>query len=218
MANGKTDKHVEISPPNFQLAEFRIVGTAPLVINKMSAKGLEMMRAKQEAGQTGRKGKARTAKDFDAAYKGAMRVSREGWHGFAAPSIRNSMIRACSLVGFTMTQAKMSVFCEHDGLDKDDAMPLVKLDTPGPEYTEMVVRNKSGVADIRARPMYPSGWEATVRLNFDADQFTLTDVSNLLLRAGMQVGIGEGRPASKDSAGMGWGTFTIKDKKKKGGE
>jgi hypothetical protein len=44
---------------------------------------------------------------------------------------------------------------------------------------------------------------------YDADQFTLEDVSNLLARAGMQVGIGEGRPDSKMSAGMGWGTFRI---------
>jgi len=32
---------------------------------------------------------------------------------------------------------------------------------------------------------------------------------------GLQVGIGEGRPDSKNSAGMGWGMFTIEDKEKK---
>jgi hypothetical protein len=52
-------------------------------------------------------------------------------------------------------------------------------------------------------------WSATLRVKFDADQFTVTDVVNLLSRAGGQVGIGEGRPDSKESAGMGWGTFRI---------
>ena len=35
------------------------------------------------------------------------------------------------------------------------------------------------------------------------------DVTNLLMRVGQQVGIGEGRPDSKNSAGMGWGTFNV---------
>ena len=36
-----------------------------------------------------------------------------------------------------------------------------------------------------------------------------TDVTNLMQRVGMQVGIGEGRPDSRDSAGLGWGTFRL---------
>jgi hypothetical protein len=32
-------------------------------------------------------------------------------------------------------------------------------------------------------------------------------------RVGAQVGIGEGRPDSKNSTGMGWGTFEIKEVK-----
>ena len=42
------------------------------------------------------------------------------------------------------------------------------------------------------------------------DQFTDEDVINLLTRAGQQVGVGEGRPYSKSSNGLGYGLFTIK--------
>jgi ribosomal protein S17 len=42
------------------------------------------------------------------------------------------------------------------------------------------------------------------------DQFKVQDVANLLSRVGEQVGICEGRPDSKNSAGMGWGTFQVK--------
>ena len=73
----------------------------------------------------------------------------------------------------------------------------------------MAVRNESGVCDLRPRPMWRKGWEAVVRVRFDGDQFTLIDVANLLLRAGMQVGIGEGRPDSRNSCGMGWGLFRL---------
>jgi hypothetical protein len=51
-----------------------------------------------------------------------------------------------------------------------------------------------------------------LRFRYDADQFTASDVVNLIARAGMQVGICEGRPDSSNSTGMGWGTFEISDK------
>ena len=52
-------------------------------------------------------------------------------------------------------------------------------------------------------------WNAQLHLAWDADQFASQDVINLLARAGAQVGIGEGRPDSQSSGGMGWGTFRI---------
>jgi hypothetical protein len=52
-------------------------------------------------------------------------------------------------------------------------------------------------------------WSAKIKIRYDADQFTIADVTNLLARAGIQNGIGEGRPNSKNGPGMGWGTFEI---------
>jgi hypothetical protein len=52
-------------------------------------------------------------------------------------------------------------------------------------------------------------WRAEVRIRFNAEQFTELDVANLLLHAGISIGIGEGRPFSRNSAGLGWGTFTL---------
>jgi hypothetical protein len=70
------------------------------------------------------------------------------------------------------------------------------------------VRNKSGVADLRVRPMWRE-WHVRLTVRYDADQFTESDVVNLFHRAGLQVGIGEGRPFSKESNGLGYGTFTL---------
>jgi hypothetical protein len=121
------------------------------------------------------------------------------------------MISACRLVGFKMTLAKMSIFVEADGFDADDGTPLVKLIAGEPERMDAAVRNATGVIDIRSRPMWRE-WQADLRVRFDGDQFTLDDVANLLSRVGVQVGIGEGRPDSKASAGMGWGTFKLAEK------
>jgi hypothetical protein len=210
--NGKHDasapKPLTISPPNFQVAQVRIVGTAPLVQNKFSAKARAQMRATQEAGPQAKKGTKKEPKDFNAAFQGAIHRSPEGEYGVPAPAFRNAMIDACRAVGFKMTHAKMFVFVDADFFDVDDGTPLVKLEAGEPEYHEMAVRNDSGVADIRPRPMWRE-WAITLRIRFNADQFSAADVINLLQYAGIGVGIGEGRPFSKNSAGMGWGTFRI---------
>ena len=140
-------------------------------------------------------------------YEQAKHVSEEGWIGIPAPSFRNAMISACRIVGFKMTLAKLSVFVLPDGFDADDGTPLVRI-YGEPEVHEGLVRNATGVADVRWRPMWRK-WHAIVRVSYDADQFTIEDVLNLLARSGMPVGIGEGRPDSKQSAGMGWGTFEV---------
>lgn len=198
-----------ISPPNFQTAVFQIRGTAPYVQNKFSAKVRETIRATQEAGSTSRKGKKREPKDFQAAYEGAIHYADEGWIGIPAPAFRNAMVSACRVVGYAMTRAKLSVFVEADGFDRDDGMPLVRITKGKPIYHETYTRTTTGVVDLRARPMWREGWEAIVRVRFDGDQFTVEDVANLMVRAGLQVGVGEGRPDSTKSTGMGWGLFEI---------
>lgn len=205
-----TVEAVAIKPPNIQMAVFRILGSAPYVQNKFSQKAREQMKATQELGSTERsKRPKREPKDFHALYEGAIHRSTEGWEGIPASSFRNAMISACRLVGFKMTLAKLSVFIFADGFDADDGTPLIKITKGQPRYVEHMVRLATGVPDVRARPMWDQGWEADVRIRFDADQFTLSDISNLLMRVGIQVGIGEGRPDSPSSAGMGWGTFEL---------
>lgn len=205
------DKRIEVTikPPKFEIATLRLVGTVPLVINAFSAKAREQMRAKQKAGSTAKKQKVRDAKDFQAAYEESKHVAREGWCGIPAAAFRNAMISACRLVGFTMTLAKLSVSVEADGFDRVDGVPLVRITKGEPHYAEHYVRNETGVVDLRPRAMWDEGWEAEVRVRWDADQFTAQDVVNLMSRVGQQVGICEGRPDSKRSAGMGWGLFTV---------
>lgn len=168
-----------------------------------------MMSAKQAAGSTAKKGAKRDAKNFDACYRGAMHVSTEKWHGIPASSFRCAMVSACRLVGFKMTIAKLSVFVVADGYDSIDQQGLIRITKGKPRRVDSYVKNETGVADIRPRPHWDPGWEAQVKIQFDADQFTTQDVLNLLMRVGMQVGIGAGRPDSSKSTGMGWGTFEI---------
>jgi hypothetical protein len=208
MAAKQLSEVVAISPPKFERIQVRIVGTAPLMQNAFPKKAMDMMKAKMAAGSTAKKGQKRDARDFDADFKQAQHVSQDGWNGIPASALRNACIDVCRMVGFKMTHAKLSVFVEADGLDANDGTPLVKLDAGAPERVDMAVRNQTGVADIRIRPLWRK-WAANVTLRYDADQFTASDVLNLLARAGMQVGIGEGRPFSKESNGLGFGLFSV---------
>jgi len=213
-----TEKLKEVNPkerivipePNFITAEFFIenLPNSPFCQLRFSQKAKNAMHEKHEAGSTASKGKKREARDFQSEFPAAMYESTEGWRGIPAAAFRNAMISACRVVGFKMTVAKLTVFAEADGFDKLDATPLVRITEGEPEYFESMVRNASGVADIRVRALWRK-WKAKLRVRFDADQFKLIDVTNLLARAGLQVGVGEGRPDGKESAGMGFGMFKV---------
>jgi hypothetical protein len=166
------------------------------------------MRAKQAEGSPNKK-KKHGAKDFNAVYENSMHQSVEGWYGFPASCIRNALISACRVAGFVMTRAKLSIFVLADGYGSD-GIPLLKFTKGEPKHVEHVVTLANGSPDITARGMWDAGWEVVLRIKYDGDQFQLDDVANLLMRAGIQVGIGSGRPDSKTSCGMGWGTFEIK--------
>jgi hypothetical protein len=95
-----------------------------------------------------------------------------------------------------------------DGWDATEPqIPLVRIIGKA-QMQQDVVRMANGMPNLAFRPAY-HGWKAKLRIRWDADQFTLADVSNLLSRVGLQVGVGEGRPDSKNSPGMGWGTFAL---------
>lgn len=210
MAFRKTDAVVHVTAPDIRSVVYRIVGTSPFVQARFSEKARNEMANKMKKGsQAGKETGKREARDFDADYRAAMHVSEEGWIGFPASGMRAALISACRLVGFVMTRAKLSLFVEPDGMDAKDAIPLVRL-YGEPEMYIAPVRNSSGVADLRSRPMWRK-WSAFVTISYDAAQFDVTDVTNLLLRVGRQVGIGEGRPDSRQSTGMGWGLFSIEN-------
>jgi len=200
-------KSLEIKAPRLHVVEFKIVGTAPYVQHRFSAKAINQIIATQEAGTQAKSRKVREPKNFEDVYQQAMHISKDGWHGIPAGAFRNAMISACRTVGYKMTHAKLAAFVLADGFDAIDGTPLVRLYGTPHRHTSHA-RNDNGSVDIRVRPMWDE-WSANVRIRYDADMFSEADVANLMMRVGMQVGIGEGRPDSKNSSGMGWGMFEL---------
>jgi len=207
MAIKKADD-ITIKAPKFETVEFSIKGTAPLVIHRFSSKIKEQMKQKMETGKAASSKKNREAKLTDDSFQEARYYSSEGWDGFHAAAVRNALISACRLVGFKMTLAKLSLFIVQDGWDdQEPQIPLVRIYGDATKQ-EDIARVETGQPYVTVRSAYHD-WSAKIRIRWDADQFTRDDVANLLTRVGMQVGLGEGRPDSKNSAGMGWGLFEI---------
>lgn len=205
----KEDGIAIVKPANLVRTTIKIVGTAPFVQNKFSHKAKQKMMDDMSTPKNAKKAKSdRPPRDYQSDFEGAQHKTKEGWNGIPCPAFRSAMIDACRTIGLVMTRAKMSVFIEPDGFDADDGTPLVRLIAKKPELTESLVRNDNGGADIRIRPMWRE-WSCNVTMTYDADMITADSVVNLLDRAGRQVGVGEGRPYSKNSVGQGWGTFTV---------
>jgi hypothetical protein len=184
------------------------MGTTILVIHRKSLKlKLEFIQ-KMEAGKTAGSRRTREPKDFEQAFQEARHISVDGWDGFHAGALRSGMVSACRLVDFKMTLAKMSIFFEADGYDKyEPQIPLIRI-LGKPVMQQDWANVSNGEPYITVRAAYHD-WKAKPRVRWDMDQFTLEDITNLLARVGLQVGIGEGRPDSKKSVGMGWGLFEI---------
>lgn len=201
---------VVITPPRMGETTLLITGIEPLVINALPHGTMDRIKKKQEEGSTAnaKRGKNREAKDFGALYEAAKHQTADGRCGIHAAAFRNGMISACRVAGFAMTLAKLSVFIKADAYSVA-GVPLVLITRGEPKQDERPVRLKSGVIDIRPRPMWAPGWQARVTIQWNMRAFSLTDVTNLLACMGLQVGVGEGRPDSKDSPGCGWGRFVV---------
>jgi hypothetical protein len=199
---------ITIKPPNMRHVVLKLIGEARYVQLRFSEKAKAQMRDKMLLGEQAKKNRKREPRDFDADFRAAFYKSTEGWYGIPASAFRNALVSACRIVGFVMAKAKLSLFIEADGFDAQDGTPLVRI-TGTPEKTEDHVRNASGVCDIRVRAKWRQWGVDALRIRYDADQFSETDVVNLMHRVGCQVGIGEGRPDSKDSCGQGWGLFSL---------
>lgn len=210
--NGKNEaeqKKIEVTPIRKQTVVFKVVGTAPYVQHRFSEKAKRQMEKKQKAGSQSKKGEKKESRNFEADCESARYISSEGWSGIPTSQFRAAMITACKLVGFHMSKAKLSLFPLNDGVDSREGTNLIKINGDY-EMSIKPERLPNGAMDLRARPMWKK-WSATVRVSYDADMFSATDVANLLNRAGIQVGIGEGRPDSRNSYGCGWGTFEIEN-------
>lgn len=210
MATKNVEQAIYITPPKFKILELEIYNdpTSPHVQHRFSEKAKRDMHDKMEKGSTAKKGK-REKRDFQKEFEESYYQTKNGDYGIPATAFRNAIVNACRVTGFPMRQAKLCIFIIADDIDAKEPIPLCLFENGAkPVYNEIPskVQNKGNLA---VNAMFTE-WRIKLKVQYDADQFTENEIANLVMRAGIQVGVGEGRPFSKTSCGMGWGTFKVK--------
>lgn len=178
---------------DFREVTFKIVGIAPLIVNRFSEKAKQMMLDKQTQKAT----KGKVAKNPEEQFKQSIYYFPNGKDtGFPAVGFKAAMTRAGKLLGLPMTdtRGKFHVKEDEDGLVKINGEPQMRDD---------MVRLATGVADIRFRGCYSIGWSAEVTIIYNATFITQEQLANLLNHAGFSCGIGEWRPEKSNSGSFG---------------
>ena len=202
---------------NIKHVSIPIIGVSPLIVLRFSEKARNMMLDKQE-------GKAKSGKTP----KKPLDLFKDSYYrdknGFLMPSIcfkaagvncandieekQTEMRRAFFVNGIQCPgiSGNMGVrivapplaeenFSEWDIKHKSELKWEHSL---GCSMTHAMVRNASGVADIRFRACWPV-WTATLEIEFNESIISLEKLLMLFTVAGFGNGVGEWRPASKES-------------------
>lgn len=137
-------------------ARITIDGTAPLIVNKFSAKARQMMLDKQMG-----KANVREAKNPEENFEAALYRLDDGRYGFPATGFKAAIVDAARYFKgskVTMADLKQMIFVQGEGTDL-----LVPIEAPEPKMREDTVRNATGVADTHRRATSLSARCATTR-------------------------------------------------------
>lgn len=173
----------------------------PLVMHKFSEKARQQIKDKQEHNATG----PRRAKDAEECFQGAIHLmpgakatDKHPEVGMPAACFRKAMIESAGQCGMKRPQVRGAVFVVAD------AEGLVRISYKTIRMRQDAVRLPTGVADLRYRPEFLD-WSAVVRVRFDESLISAEQVVNLMARAGLSNGIGEGRPQKNGE----WGQWEV---------
>jgi len=209
----KADKQeIIISAPQTQVSEFNIEGTSTLVSNRFSAEVAEQLKSDMANNVTkAAKRERRKARDFAAEATASLYQSPEGWYGMPANAFKSALVRAGQLCGVEMTILKQCLFVRPDGNDAAEShIQLVRI-FGEPTAFQIPTRTK-GVVNISSAGRFET-WSALLRIEHEPAFISVQSVTHLVMRAGINIGIGRGRPFSSTSVGMGWGTFRHREVK-----
>lgn len=187
------------------LMEVLIVGDAPLIVHKWSAKAKKEMLDKQM-----KKAKpAKAAKDPTQDFKDSIYYLPDGSCGFPSVAFKASAVTAVtSVAGLTKVEARQAFHILGEDVDVPGAFPgsisrdnLVKIEGGEPRMREDMVRVGMGTADLRYRAEFWP-WSSRVLVRYSKDVLSEEQILNIINRAGFGVGVGEWRPEKDGNKGL----------------
>jgi hypothetical protein len=188
--------------PKVVSIDVQIRGITPIIVNNFSHKSRQQMLDAQMQKAKGKK----PPKDPQANFEGSKYIDYKKRDCIHMGGIRNAMIQAArNIDGVTMASLKQGIFVEGP---EGPAQVLLPIEYEKCVMREDVVRNESGVADIRHRAEYQN-WSCKFRLHVIENVVSAEQAYQLLAMAGFAVGLHEWRPAGKNGLGGQFGRFEI---------
>jgi hypothetical protein len=189
----KSESSLQILPVKLREAKLWIKGTAPLIQHNWSEKALNMLRMTSAE----RRKQPKVARDPSGEGSAACYRTESGEYGLPAMAVKSAMIQVAHRdAGLPRTTVRKAIRFREAG--------VIPMHCSEPKIREDVCRVGMNQTDLRYRPEF-SEWSAEITFLYDADLLTISDVINLVNRAGFSVGIGEWRP-EKDGE---YGTFEV---------
>lgn len=179
-----------------------VIGTSLLVCHKFSEKAKNMILAKH-MGEASSGRELKVPKDN---YNAARYRLSDGTDGIPAGGVKACIVKGFSKeTGVAMTKGKGAIRVLAD----DPTTNNVRIICPHePTMREDVVRNESGVVDIRHRPEYWP-WALFLKIDYLPEVASQKRVLQAIAMAGFREGLCEWRPGAPSSLSGTWGAFRM---------
>lgn len=196
-----------------------VVGTAPLLVHRFSEKARKMILDKH----MGEASAGREPKDPVANFEAARYVSSQGWDGILAGGLKAGIVDGFKKgSGVFMKDGKGGIRVKPDDVETNLVRLVLPIEPANvaerphfvnetgrvPRCREDIVRNDTGVVDIRHRPEYWP-WALLLQLEFLPTVCSERQLLQAIETSGFAVGQCEHRPASPVSKSGSLGTFRI---------
>jgi len=187
-------KEVSILPINVVKATFPVVGTKPLIMDKMPEATLKAIEDKQ-------KGKTKSGKKLrviEEETENAVHKLSDGTIGFPSAGFLAGMIESTSFIGDKMFSKKLvrglKIMNSEEGLI---AIKFKKQD---------ILKHNVG-SNTKYSPQFHD-WTCELVIQFDANNISEQDIASLINYAGFYYGIGVWAPRCK--SGGSFGMYSLK--------
>lgn len=196
----ETKIEIKLEPIRVETLTLKIIGKTPLVMDRFPDSAQDQILAKQTGVAKSAKKKSR---DTKAEIKDAIHVTSTGKIGFPAAAFKFGMMESTSFVGDKFFSKKL-VSGSVKIINAVDGLIPIKY------KKQSVLRHNIG-HNIKFSPQF-EGWEAELKIQFDANNISPHDIVTLCNYAGFYIGVGAWRPKCAKGGSGEFGMYEVKTK------
>ena len=191
MTKSKTEvAEVRLKAPSIKVMDVELIGISTYIPHQAGEKvKADLLKRQMD------KVKIREKRDLDTEYDDCFYRTKEGKLYIPGPAFARSLLSVVAdFDGVSGAEVKRNVRILSDEC-------LLKHGKIEPRIDLVVLAGIGRTMDVRKRP-YIHDWKTTVKVQFNADKFSPSEILTLFQAAGMCVGVGDWRPEKGGNHGM----------------